>query len=76
LDIIKYLEISLKEKGIVVKRKIEILPTEVDFKSFLLNRSVGKNEAEGVFLLPSQFTTFFRQAAEANQHMNVFNADI
>lgn len=76
LDIIRYLEIALKEKAIVVTRKREILPSEVDFKSFFLNRSVGKNEAEGVFLLPSQFTTFFRQAAEANQPINAFNADI
>jgi branched-chain amino acid transport system substrate-binding protein len=76
MDILRHLEVLLKAEGIAVKRSQEILPSENDFKSFLLDRSIDKNEALGVFLLPSQLITFYRQAAQAKLSLKTFSADI
>ena len=76
LDILKHLEVDLQKNGISVLRKQEVLPTQADFKSFLLDRSSRENENLGVFLLPSQLITFYRQLDQAQLSIPTFNADI
>jgi len=75
-DILKHLEIFLVVNGISIISKKEILPSETDFKSFLLKQSAAKAEAYGVFLLPAQFPIFFKQAEQMNIKINAFSGDI
>jgi len=76
MDIIKHLESSLKDKGIAVKKKAEVLPSEIDFKSFLLDRDLQGAQILGAFLLPAQFIAFYRQAEQLHLKIPTFSADI
>jgi len=75
-DILKHLTLYLKAEGIEIRKSQAVLPSQSDFKSFLLDRNSLAGEIMGVLLLPSQLITFYNQADQYRLPLKTFNADI
>lgn len=75
-DIVKHLELDLKSSGIEVIKVQDVLPTELDFKSYITNFKQKKNDAIGLFLLPVQLINFYKQLEQIKLNIQTFNADL
>ncbi len=75
-DIIKHLELDLKTRGIKVSKKDEVDVSQADFKPLLWKKKSHQDEAIGVFLLPAQLLSFYRQADQMKLKVQTFNADL
>jgi len=76
-DIVKHLKVILNKKNIKISNVIEVLPSEFNFKTFLLNHKRIKEEAPiGAFLLPDQLITFYKQMDQLRMKNQTFNSDI
>ena len=75
-DIVKHLEQDLESNGIKIVKVQEVLPTETDFKQYIATFKQKGSDAIGLFLLPSQLITFYRQLDQAKLKVETFNADL
>ncbi len=75
-DIVKHLEINLREIGIEVSRKDEVDASMADFKPILWKKKSQGEVAIGAFLLPAQLVSFYRQAHLMKLDVQTFNADL
>jgi branched-chain amino acid transport system substrate-binding protein len=75
-DILKHLEIAAKEKGISVKKIINVSTTESDFKTLIWKEKFKKDTFVGAFLLPSQLISFFKNLDQLKLSLQTFNADL
>ncbi len=75
-DILKHLEIAAKEKGISVKKIINVSTTESDFKTLIWKEKFKKDTFVEAFLLPSQLISFFKNLDQLKLSLQTFNADL
>ena len=77
LDIVANLRRILAEKGVQIRADIEVLPSDLDFKSSLLkHKRADAAGAIGAFLLPAQLVAFYKQMDQLKIQAQTFNADI
>lgn len=75
-DIAKHLENELQQKGIELISKASVDATHSDFKPFLWGKKNIKDEVVGVFLLPAQLISYYRQMHQFKMKIQTFNADL
>lgn len=75
-DILQHLEALLPEQGISITKIHRLLPSENDLRHYIPKLHQQKNDALGLFLLPAQFISFYKEALQAKLSVPTFSADI
>ncbi len=75
-DIIASLKTLGPKSGVSIELLNSYLGTDSDFRSSIMAAKRAKPDAVGVFLLPDQLISFFRQAGELNYQVQAFGSDI
>lgn len=75
-DIVKHLNSLLPENGVKIIQVKDILPSENDMRTYVLELKKHEEDAIGVLLLPAQIVSFYKRAAEMKLTVQTFGADI
>jgi ABC-type branched-subunit amino acid transport system substrate-binding protein len=75
-DIVQHLEKELELNGIQLTKVQDVLPTEMDFRTYILKLKQNKNDSVGLFLLPTQLISFYKQLEQNRLNIKTFNADL
>jgi ABC-type branched-subunit amino acid transport system substrate-binding protein len=75
-DIITALEQQGRQAGVEIAVVDSYTGTQTDFRSSISSARRAKFDAVGVFLLPDQIISFYRQAGELNYKTATFGSDI
>jgi ABC-type branched-subunit amino acid transport system substrate-binding protein len=75
-DILRHLKTLLRKNGISITRAEKILPSENNLRPYTLKLSRQSDDAIGVFLLPAQITSFYKNIAQLKFSVKTFSADI